>query len=103
MRPALRADASQVAHRNAAPKAICDHIVAECFWSGNRSMRQWLIAIGVVLVFIGVLWPWLTKLGLGRLPGDIIVEHGNLSFYFPIVTFVIISIVLSLIFWLLNR
>jgi Protein of unknown function (DUF2905) len=66
-------------------------------------MRQWLIAIGVVLVAVGLLWPWLTKLGLGRLPGDIAVERGNFSFYFPIVTCVIASVVLSLILWLLNR
>ena len=66
-------------------------------------MRQWLIAIGVVLVAIGLLWPWLTKLGLGRLPGDIVVERENFSFYFPLVTCVIVSIVLSFILWLLNR
>ena len=60
-------------------------------------MRQWLIAIGVVLVAIGLLWPWLTKLGLGRLPGDIVVERENFSFYFPLVTCVIVSIVLSFI------
>jgi hypothetical protein len=66
-------------------------------------MRQWLIAIGVVLVAVGLLWPWLTKLGLGRLPGDFVVERGNFSFYFPIVTCVIASVVLSLILWLLNR
>jgi len=66
-------------------------------------MRQWLIAIGVVLVAIGLLWPWLTKLGLGRLPGDIVVERENFSFYFPLVTCVIVSMVLSFILWLLNR
>jgi hypothetical protein len=66
-------------------------------------MRQWLIAIGIVLVAVGLLWPWLTKLGLGRLPGDIVVERGNFSFYLPIVTCLIVSVVLSLILWLLNR
>jgi hypothetical protein len=66
-------------------------------------MRQWLIAIGVVLVVVGLLWPWFIKLGLGRLPGDIVVQRGNLSFYFPIVTCIIVSIVVSLVLWLLNR
>ena len=66
-------------------------------------MRQWLIAIGVVFVAVGVLWPWLTRLGLGRLPGDIAVERGNFSFYFPLVTCVIVSVVVSLILCLLNR
>ena len=66
-------------------------------------MRPWLITIGVVFIAVGLLWPWLTRLGLGRLPGDIAVERGNFSFYFPIVTCVIVSVVLSLILWLLNR
>jgi DUF2905 family protein len=64
---------------------------------------RWLIAIGIVLVAVGLLWPWLGKLGLGRLPGDIVVERGNFSFYFPLVTCLIISIVLTLILWLLRR
>jgi Protein of unknown function (DUF2905) len=68
-----------------------------------RSMGRLLIVIGVVFVLAGLLWPWLTRLGLGRLPGDIVIEHGNVSFYFPIVTSIVISIVLSLVFWLINR
>jgi Protein of unknown function (DUF2905) len=66
-------------------------------------MRQWLIAIGIVLVAIGLLWPWLTRLGLGRLPGDIVVQRGGFSFYFPIVTCLIVSVVISIIIWFLNR
>ena len=66
-------------------------------------MRQWLIAIGILLVAVGLLWPWLTRLGLGRLPGDIVVERGGFGFYFPIVTCLIVSAVLSFILWLLNR
>ena len=66
-------------------------------------MRAWLITIGLVLVAVGLLWPWLAKLGLGGLPGDIVVERGSFSFYFPIVTCLVVSVVLSLVFWLLNR
>ena len=66
-------------------------------------MIRWLVAIGLVLVVIGLLWPLLSKLGLGRLPGDIVIERGNVRFYFPIVTCLIVSIVLSFFFWLLNR
>jgi hypothetical protein len=66
-------------------------------------MVRWLVAIGLVLVLIGLLWPLLSKLGLGRLPGDIVIERGNVRFYFPIVTCLIVSIVLSFFFWLLNR
>jgi hypothetical protein len=66
-------------------------------------MVRWLVAIGLVLVVVGLLWPWLSKLGLGRLPGDIVIEHGNFRFYFPIVTCLIISVVLSFFLWLLNH
>jgi hypothetical protein len=66
-------------------------------------MVRWLVAIGLVLVVIGLLWPLLSKLGLGRLPGDIVIERENFHFYFPIVTCLLLSVVLSFIFWLLNR
>ena len=66
-------------------------------------MQRVLIFLGAVLLLAGLLWPWLSKLGLGRLPGDIRVETENGFFYFPITTCVIISLVLSLVFWLLRR
>ena len=66
-------------------------------------MARFLIVTGILLVAIGLLWPWLTRLGLGRLPGDILVERGNVTFYFPIVTCIVISVVLSLVLWLINR
>jgi hypothetical protein len=66
-------------------------------------MARWLIILGVVLILAGLLWPWLTKLGLGRLPGDIVVERDNFRFYFPLTTSILISLVLSLILWLLGR
>lgn len=66
-------------------------------------MSRILIIVGVVLVIVGLLWPYLTKLGLGRLPGDIVVEKENMRFYFPIVTSIIISLVLTLLFWLFRR
>jgi Protein of unknown function (DUF2905) len=66
-------------------------------------MQKWLIAIGVLFVLAGLLWPYLSHLGLGRLPGDIVIERDNVHFYFPIVTSLIISLALSLIVWLINR
>lgn len=58
-----------------------------------------LIGVGVLLVIVGLIWQFGGKfLPLGRLPGDIVVEKENFSFYFPIVTCIVISIVLSLIF-----
>jgi DUF2905 family protein len=66
-------------------------------------MSRFLIVLGLVIVAIGVLWPVLTRLGLGRLPGDIVVQRENFSFYFPLATCIIVSIVLSAVFWLFNR
>ena len=66
-------------------------------------MGRLLVIIGLLLVVVGLAWPFLARLGLGRLPGDIAIrgEHG--SFYFPIVTCILISLVLSGIFWLIGR
>jgi hypothetical protein len=66
-------------------------------------MSRWLVGVGLMLVAVGLLWPWLGKLGLGRLPGDIVIERGDFRFYFPIVTCLVVSPVVSLILWLLNR
>ncbi|NOR10962.1 MAG: DUF2905 family protein [Desulfovibrionaceae bacterium] len=59
--------------------------------------------MGVVLVCIGLLWPLVVKLPLGRLPGDIIIRKENMNFYFPITTSVIISIIASILFWLFRK
>ncbi len=66
-------------------------------------MGRWLVLAGVVLVVVGLAWPWLAKLGLGRLPGDIRIERDGFGFYFPITTSLIVSIVASLIVWWLRR
>jgi hypothetical protein len=66
-------------------------------------MSRTLILLGLFLVAIGLLWRWIGPLRLGRLPGDIVVEHQNFSFYFPITTGLLISKVLTLILWLINR
>jgi hypothetical protein len=66
-------------------------------------MARWLVIFGVVLIVAGLVWPWVSKLGLGRLPGDIMVERENFRLYFPITTSILISVVLSLILWFLNR
>ena len=60
-------------------------------------MQRFLIILGAALLIVGLGWPWLAKLGLGRLPGDIHVEREGFSFHFPIVTCVIVSLVLSLL------
>lgn len=67
------------------------------------SFSKLLITAGLILLIVGLLWPWLSKLGLGRLPGDIVIKRDGFSFYFPVMTSIIVSIVLSLILWLLRR
>ena len=66
-------------------------------------MQRALIVIGAVLIAVGLAWPWMAKLGLGRLPGDIRIETESGGLYFPIVTCLIISLVLSLVLWFLRR
>lgn len=66
-------------------------------------MQKLFIVLGVVLIAIGLLWPWIAKLGFGRLPGDIAVEREGFSFFFPITTMIIVSIVLTLIFRWFNK
>jgi hypothetical protein len=59
--------------------------------------------LGLALLVGSLLWPFLTRLGLGRLPGDIVVERPNFRFYFPLVTSILLSVFLSLLFWLFRR
>lgn len=66
-------------------------------------MGRFLIFLGVAIVVVGLAWPWLEKLGLGRLPGDIHIERGNSSFHFPITTSIVVSLVLSALFWIFRK
>lgn len=66
-------------------------------------MGRLLIIFGVVLIAVGLLWPLIAKLGLGRLPGDIVIERENFRLYIPLATSLIVSVVLSVLLWLLNR
>lgn len=66
-------------------------------------MRVSLITIGTLLLVAGLLWPWLGKLGLGHLPGDISIRGARFSFYFPLTSGIVISVVISLLVWLLSR
>jgi len=66
-------------------------------------MSRLLVIFGLVLVALGLLGPWIAKLGLGRLPGDIVIERENFRLYFPLATSLLVSAVISLILWLINR
>ena len=66
-------------------------------------MARTLIVLGLVILVVGLLWPYLSRIGLGRLPGDIVIERENMTFYFPLMTCLLLSVVLSLVFWVVNR
>ncbi|MDR5867907.1 DUF2905 domain-containing protein [Halomonas koreensis] len=66
-------------------------------------MNRTLILIGLLLVAAGALWPWLGKLPLGHLPGDILIRRGHTTFYFPLTSMLLISAVLTLLLWILRR
>ena len=66
-------------------------------------MQKAFIIGGALLMIIGVLWPWLAKLPIGRLPGDIIISKPGLKVYIPITTMVLISVIVSVILWLMKK
>lgn len=66
-------------------------------------MQRFLIVIGALLLLAGLAWPWLSRLPLGRLPGDILIERENFQLYIPIVTMLLASLLLSALLWLLRR
>ncbi|MDH5208022.1 MAG: DUF2905 domain-containing protein [Burkholderiaceae bacterium] len=66
-------------------------------------MQRALIVVGLVLLVTGLAWPWLSKLPFGRLPGDISFERENFSVFLPITTSIVVSIVISLLVWLLRK
>ena len=62
-----------------------------------------LIAAGILILIIGFLWPWIVKLPFGKLPGDIVVDKPNFKFFFPITSMILVSVIISLIIWLIKR
>ncbi len=66
-------------------------------------MPKILILLGLVLIAIGLAWLAGERLGLGRLPGDIVIERDGFRIYIPLMTSLIISVVLSVVFWLFIR
>jgi hypothetical protein len=70
---------------------------------GVVDMQRVLIALGTLIVLAGLLWPWLSKLPFGRLPGDIVVDKPGFKFFAPFTSMIVLSIVLSLILWLFRR
>ena len=70
-------------------------------------MQRLIIIAGIVLLVAGLAWPWLSHSSwwrwIGRLPGDIHVEREGYSFYFPLATGIVLSIVISVLIWLFRK
>ena len=74
--------------------------------SANLSLATWvvlLVPMSLVLILGGLLWPWPQRIGLGRLPGDIVIEREMYKLYIPIGSSTVVSIVLTLLLWLVRR
>ena len=66
-------------------------------------MQRLLLSLGGLLLAAGLLWPWLSKLPFGRLPGDLVIDKPGYKFHTPFTTMVILSIVVSLLLWLFRK
>jgi DUF2905 family protein len=66
-------------------------------------MGRFLVILGLAILIIGLLWPFLSRLGLGRLPGDIVIERDNFTLYIPLATSLVASLLLTAVLWALNR
>ena len=66
-------------------------------------MARFLIVLGLVILVAGLLWPYLSQIGLGRLPGDIVIARRNVTLYFPLMTCLVLSVLFSLVLWVVNR
>jgi hypothetical protein len=83
------------------------HGVATCRHRINHDrgliVQRTLLTVGLLIVIVGVLWPWIAKLGLGRLPGDLMIDKPGFKLFAPFTTMIVVSVILSLIVWLFRR
>jgi len=66
-------------------------------------MNRLLIIFGTILIVAGLIWPWLRRMPLFHLPGDIIIDRPGFKFFFPLTTMLLISAIISLLTWLFRR
>lgn len=66
-------------------------------------MQRTLVTVGLLIVVLGLLWPWIARLGLGRLPGDLVIDKPGFRLYAPFTTMIVVSVILSLTVWLFRR
>lgn len=66
-------------------------------------MQKSLILLGVTIVVVGLLWPWVSKIPFGRLPGDIVIDKPGFKLFFPITSMLVVSGLISLVMWFLRK
>ena len=66
-------------------------------------MQRLLLVLGGLLVVAGLLWPWLSRLPFGRLPGDVVIDKPGFKFFAPFTTMIVLSIVVSVLLWLFRK
>jgi len=66
-------------------------------------MQKPLIIIGMVVVVIGLLWPWLGKIPLGHLPGDIVINKAHMKIYIPVTSMIVVSLIISFLLWFFRK
>jgi len=66
-------------------------------------MSRALVIFGLLIIVVGLLWPWLGRLPIGHLPGDIVIRRQGFTFYFPLTTMILVSAAVSFVLWLLGR
>lgn len=66
-------------------------------------MQKILIITGIVILSIGLLWPLITKLPIGKLPGDIMIDKPGLKVFIPVTSMILLSIIVSVILWLIRK
>jgi hypothetical protein len=66
-------------------------------------MQRLLLVLGGLLILAGLLWPWLSRLPFGRLPGDVVIDKPGFRFFAPFTTMIVLSIVVSVLLWLFRK
>jgi hypothetical protein len=70
---------------------------------GDKPMRQFLVIGGAALLIAGLAWPWISRFPFGHLPGDIHIERDGFSFYFPLTTCLLVSVIFAILLWIFRR
>jgi hypothetical protein len=82
---------------------VDSHVVGGIAGAWEMAVNRLLVVAGAILLVAGLAWPWLKKLNLFRLPGDIVIDRPNFHFFLPLTTMAVISAVLTFVAWLMRR